>query len=114
MTLPRFVELCEKLRRSASATSAHYWAKFASRFSLSEVRQNHESRRFWPIPHQRSGRYPCPWAVRNCFAGINEEAGKDWAKHTTEKRLDLYGRPAEEQTAGNQNSRAGCAHSVRS
>jgi hypothetical protein len=43
---------------------------------------------------------------------LTKKLEKDWAKHRAEKRLDLYGRPAEKQTAGNQNSRAGCAHSV--
>ena len=42
---------------------------------------------------------------------LTKKLEKDWAKHRTEKRLDLYGRPVEEQTAGDQFDRPGCAHS---
>ena len=74
-TFPRLVELCAML----DGVLQHHRpivGPSLPRFSLPEVRQNRQSRRFWPIPHQRSGRHPRAWAVRNCFAGINEEARK--------------------------------------
>ena len=43
---------------------------------------------------------------------LTKKLEKEWARYRTQKQLDLYGRPAEGQTAGNENSRPGCAHSV--
>ena len=43
---------------------------------------------------------------------LTKKLEREWAQYRTQKRLDLYGRATEGQTAGNENSRSGCAHSV--
>src|SRR2546426_8222667 len=43
---------------------------------------------------------------------LTKKLEKEWARYRTQKQLDLYGRPAEGQTAGNEKSGPGCAHSV--
>src|SRR5262249_17914848 len=42
---------------------------------------------------------------------LTKKLEQEWAQYRTQKRLDLYGRPAEGQSAGNENRRLGCAHS---
>ena len=110
-----FPEMIEMLRSqwNESTTFPYCWAEFASRFSLPEVRQNRQNRKF--CPYRISVRAAILALGRFGIASpeLTKKLERDWAQYRSQKRLDLYGRPAEGQPAEDENSHLGCAHSVQ-
>jgi hypothetical protein len=112
MTFPRFVELCDNLdgalhqRRPIIGPSLPPGSRCPKCGRIVKVGGSGSYRVSVRAAILALGRFGI------ASPELTKKLEKDWAKHRTEKRLDLYGRPAEEATAGNQSSRAGCAHSV--